>query len=141
MPDDRLQRPASPPAPGIVDRFLQTMRDARRLAYDHLELAALEAQRAADGLVRILCGAIVISVLIVTAWMSLVAAAAFLAMREGLSPPGAMLVVAAANLVVALGIGMWIRSRMPELMFTATLRQLRLAAGEEEGSDEDRTRG
>jgi len=141
MPDDRLQRPATPPAPGIVDRFLQTVRDARRLAYDHLELAALEAQRAADGLVRILCGAIVISVLVVTAWMALVAAAAFFAMREGVSPPAAMLIVAAANLVVAVGIGMWIRSRMPELMFTATLRQLRLAAGEEEGSDEDRTRG
>jgi hypothetical protein len=35
------------------------------------------------------------------------------------------LLAGGANLVAALATGMWIRSRLPYLMFTATLRQLR----------------
>ena len=138
MPDDRIP-PASqaPLPPGIVDRLLQTARDARGLALDHLELAAMEAQRAAGGLVRILCGAIVISVLAVTAWMALVAGGAIWATRAGLSLPAALLLAALANLAIAAALAFWIRGRLPELLFSATLRQLRQTAGEEEWRDEN----
>ncbi len=139
MPDDRMPSEPKPSAqPGIVDRLLKTARDARLLAYDHLELAALEVQHAADNLVRILCGGVVISVLLVTAWIGLVAASAIWAMHEGLSLPAAMILAALSNIALATVLGLWIRSRMLGLMFTATIRQLRQSAGGLGWSDEEK---
>ena len=133
MPDDRLSDTELPPAePGIVDRLLATARDARRLVYDHIELAALEAQHAASNLVRILCGVIVLAVLVVTAWAALVAAVVIWAAGTGFSLTAAFFLAALANVLVAVGLAFWMRSRLPELLFSATLRQLRQTAGEEE---------
>jgi len=136
MPDDRLDAEPAPPIPGIADRLLQAMHDARRLAVDHLELATLEAQRAADGLVKILCAAIVVSMLIVTAWMALVAGGAIWATKAGYSLPAAMAMAAGLNIVVALLVGLWIRGQWPDMMFAATLRQLRHGADQETWTDE-----
>jgi uncharacterized membrane protein YqjE len=134
MPDDRLHfAPPSPPA-GVFDRLSKTVHDAGQLVVDHLELAALETQRAADGLVRILIASIVVTVLVVAAWMALVAGAAIWATSAGMSLPWALVLAGGVNLVAALATGMWIRARMPNLMFAATLRQLR--ADEESVSDE-----
>jgi uncharacterized membrane protein YqjE len=136
MPDDRLGAEPAPPIPGIADRLLQTMNDARRLVVDHLELAALEAQRAADGLVKILCAAIVVSLLIVTAWMALVAGGAIWATNAGFSLPAAMAMAAGVNVVVAVLVGFWIRGQWPDMLFAATLRQLRHGADQENWTDE-----
>jgi len=145
MPDDRLgtaaraaaaAAAAPPPAPGLLERFAQTARDARRLVYDHLELAALEAQRAADGFVRVLVGSVVVAILVVSAWMAVVAAVAVWATNAGLSLPWALVLVAVANVVVAAGLFFWMRKQFPELLFTATLRQLRETAGKDP-DDED----
>jgi len=136
MPDDRLGAEPAPPTSGIADRLLQAMNDARRLAVDHLELAALEAQRAADGLVKILCAAIVVSLLIVTAWMALVAAGAIWATHAGFSLPAAMAMAAGVNVVVAVVVGFWIRGQLPDVLFAATLRQLRHGADQETWTDE-----
>ena len=136
MPDDRLGAEPAPPIPGVADRLLQAMTDARRLAVDHLELATLEAQRAANGLVKILCGAIVISLLIVTAWMALVAAGAIWATHAGFSLPAAMAMAAGVNVVVAVVVGFWIRGQLPDVLFAATLRQLRHGAEQETWTDE-----
>jgi uncharacterized membrane protein YqjE len=134
MPDDRLHfAPLSAPA-GVFDRLSKTVHDAGGLVVDHLELAALEVQRAADGLVRILIAAIVVTVLVVAAWMALVAGGAIWATSAGMSLPWALVLAGGMNLVAALAIGMWIRARVPSLMFAATLRQLR--ADKESVSDE-----
>ncbi len=131
MPDDRAPE-LREAEPGLVARFFAAARDVRRLLYDHLELAALEAQRAASNLVRILAGVVVLAVLFVTAWATLVGAAVVWIAEHGLSLSLALLLAAVANLVVAGAIAFWMRSRVPELLFTATLRQLRRTAGEEE---------
>ena len=136
MPDDRLGAEPAPPIPGVADRLLQVMTDARRLAVDHLELATLEAQRAANGLVKILCGAIVISLLIVTAWMALVAGGAIWVTDKGFSLPAAMAMAAGVNIVVAVLVGLWIRGQWPDMLFAATLRQLRHGAEQETWTDE-----
>jgi len=136
MPDDRLGAEPAPPIPGVADRLLQAMPDARRLAVDHLELATLEAQRAANGLVKILCGAIVISLLIVTAWMALVAGGAIWVTDKGFSLPAAMAMAAGVNIVVAVLVGLWIRGQWPDMLFAATLRQLRHGAEQETWTDE-----
>ena len=124
MPDDRLHF-APPPAPaGVFDGLSKTVRDAGRLVIDHLELAVLELQRAADGLVRILIASIVVTVLVVAAWMAVVAGAAIWATGAGMSLPWALVLAGGVNLVAALAIAMWIRARVPTLLFAATLRQL-----------------
>jgi uncharacterized membrane protein YqjE len=136
MPDDRLDAaPASPP-PGIVDRLLATANDARRLAVDHLELVTLEAQRAAGGLVRVLCVGIIASLLVVTAWMALVASVTIWATGNGYSLPLALALAAAVNVAVAIAGGLWIRGQWPDTLFAATLRQLRHGADQEIGTDE-----
>ena len=125
MPDDRLHfAPRQAPA-GVFDRLSKTVDDAGQLVVDHLELAALEAQRAAEGLVQILIASIVVTILVVAAWMAVVAGAAIWATRAGMSLPSALVLAGGVNLVAALAIGMWMRARMPTLMFAATLRQLR----------------
>jgi len=111
--------------PGLVASALTVLRDIRNLASDHLELIALEAQRASMGLVKILCAAIVVSILVVTAWIALIAGAIVWATSAGISWPWALLVAALANLIVGAIILFWIRGQVPELMFSATLRQFR----------------
>jgi uncharacterized membrane protein YqjE len=134
VPDDRLHFAPPPAATGVFDRLSRTVHDAGCLVVDHLELAALEAQRAADGLVRILIASIAVTVLVVAAWMAVVAGAAIWATSAGISLPWALVLAGGVNLVAALAVGMWIRARVPNLMFAATLRQLR--TDEEMVSDE-----
>ena len=129
MPDDSLHAlhadTAAVARPGLLEIAAKTVHDAKQLVVDHLELAALEAQRAADGLVRVLIAAIVVTMLVVAAWMAVVASAALWATDAGLSLPWALVLVGVANLIAALALGLWMRSWLPDLMFAATLRQLR----------------
>ncbi len=112
--------------PSLTSRAVALLRDAGELASDHLELATLEAQRAAIVLTKILCGAVVISILIVSAWLALMAGGIVWATAEGISWSGALLLAAGLNLLVAAAIAYWIRRNTGELLFSATLRQLRL---------------
>jgi uncharacterized membrane protein YqjE len=97
----------------------------RGLVRDHALLALLEVQRASLGLVKIIGAAVVISVLVVAAWMGLVAAGVVWAVGEGARWSTAILVAALVNLVAAGGLAFWIKAQVPELLFAATLRQLR----------------
>jgi len=117
--------PAYGKRPGLVASALAVLRDMRSLGADHLELIALEAQRASFGVVKILCAAIVVSILVVTAWIALIAGAIVWATSAGVSWPWALVIAALANLTVGALIVFWIRGQLPELMFSATLRQLR----------------
>jgi uncharacterized membrane protein YqjE len=99
--------------------------DMRDLARDHLELAALEARRAASELIRMLCAAVAISILFTTAWLAVVAGGIVWATAAGVSWSAALLIAAAANLVVGALLAWWIRSNTQEPLFEATLRQLR----------------
>ena len=94
---------------GLTQRAHELWTSAKGLVHDHTLLALLEVQRASLGLVKIIGAAVVISVLAVSAWMGLVAAGA---------------------------LAFYIQKQVPELLFAATLRQLR---GESpEADDEDR---
>jgi uncharacterized membrane protein YqjE len=95
------------------------------LLHDHSLLALLEMQRASLGLVKIIGAAVVISVLVVAAWMGLVAAGIVWAVGAGASWGVAIVVAALINLVAAGALAFWIKTQVPELLFAATLRQLR----------------
>ncbi len=129
MPDDRARtadraHTAEPTRLGLFENLGKTVQDAGQLVVDHLELAALEAQYAANGFVRVLIAAIVVTMLVVAAWMAVVAGGAIFATRAGISLPWALVLAGGVNLLAALAIGAWIRSRVPTLLFAATLRQL-----------------
>lgn len=132
VPPSRPDRPA-----GLGDRFMAVVNDVRRLAYDHLELAALEAQRAMDGALKMLIGAVLVSVLAVTAWITLVAAVVVWATDSGVSWPLALVIAAVVNIVVAVGLVFWVKSQLPELVFSATLRQLRSTATGDEPKERE----
>jgi len=124
---------AVPDPPSLGHRVGTLIRDLREVACDHLQLAALEAQRAGLGLTRMLCAAVVISILVVSAWLALVSGGIVWATTAGVSWPGALVVAALANLAVAGALAFWIRAQAGELMFAATLRQLRRTADEAHG--------
>jgi hypothetical protein len=118
------------PAPTLAHRITALVRDVGSLVRDHLELAALDAHRAAVGLTKLLTAAVVISILIVTAWITFVASAIVWATDAGVSWPVALLVAGVVNLVLAGGLAFWAKSQVGELAFGATLRQLRRTADE-----------
>ena len=99
--------------------------NAKGLVHDHALLALLEVQRASVGLIKIIGAAVVISVLAVSAWMGLVAAGVVWAVGAGASWGLAIAIAAVLNLVAAGALAMWIKAQVPELLFAATLRQLR----------------
>lgn len=116
--------------PSLASRVSQLVRDTGNLARDHLELATLEAQQAAIGLTKVLVAAVTICILVVTAWLTFVAGGIVWATDAGVSWPVALLVAGIANLALAAGTALWIRGRKDELVFSATLRQLRRSAEE-----------
>jgi uncharacterized membrane protein YqjE len=111
--------------PSLATRISNLARDVREIAADHVELAVLEAQQAGIGLAKILCGAVVISILLVTAWLALVASAIVWATSEGVSWTGALIIAAVINIVAGAILAFWMKSQVGELLFSATLRQLR----------------
>jgi uncharacterized membrane protein YqjE len=108
--------------------------NAKGLVHDHAQLALLEVQRATLGLVKIIGAAVVISVLVVSAWMGLVAAGVVWAIGAGASWGMAIAIAAVLNLVAAGALAWWIKSQIPEVLFAATLRQLK---GEPPAADDE----
>lgn len=129
--DAAAQRPS-----GWSDRIRRLVLDLRLVAHDHLHLAVLEAQRASQALVRTIAAAVVISILGATAWLGIVVALVIW-LAEAVPLPVALLIGAAACLVIAGGIAWWVKKHLPDLMFEATLRQLRASANAEEEPDHE----
>ena len=124
---------APPSPPPLTQRIVTLVADTRELLCDHLELAALEARSAGASLVRTLCAAVVISLLVVTAWLALVAAGIVWVTDAGVGWAVAVACAALANVLLAAGVAWWLRSQARDLLFAATLRHLRRTAGAAEG--------
>ena len=124
-PGSPRQTPATPGVGSLATRVTDLVRDASSLARDHLEIAVLEAQRAGIGLTKVLSAAVVISVLVITAWLSFVAGFIVWITNTGVSWPGALALGGLANLVLAGAAALWIRKQKDAWSFEATLRQLR----------------
>lgn len=106
----------------VVGRLLG---EGRQLVADYAELTVLDARRAAIRLAWILGSVLVAAVLIVTAWVVLVASGIVLAWGHGASWPLALAIAAVLNLVGAAALGWFTLKLAKELPFTALLRQLR----------------
>ncbi len=75
----------------------------------------------------------VISLLVVTAWLALVAAGIVWVTDAGVGWAVAVACAALANVLLAAGVAWWLRSQARDLLFAATLRHLRRTAGAAEG--------
>ena len=120
-----LRRP-----PGLGDLLGRLAGESRELVSDYALLAALDARRAAIRLAMLLGAVLIAAVLVVTAWMALVAGGIVFMLGQGASWIGALLVAALINLVGAGALGWWVRNLMSEMPFTALVRQLRAHAPE-----------
>lgn len=115
-------------------RFSLAFTHLKGLVQDHALLAVLEVQRAGISLVKMIAAAIVISILVVSAWMAIVAAAVVWAVGAGANWGLAILIAALVNIAVAVGLAFWAKKQVPDLLFSATVRQLRKDVPHEEAS-------
>jgi uncharacterized membrane protein YqjE len=124
-----------PSQPSLASRVTTLARDTGNLVRDHLELAALEAQRAAISIAKVLSAAVIVSLLVITAWLTFVTSAIVWSTDKGVSWPAALIVAGVLNLVVAAGAVFWIRSQLGDWAFPATRRQFKRTT--EEATEEE----
>lgn len=97
--------PASPSPPPLSvpldEQLIRVTNELREQASDYLELAALETRFAVSTALSAVVIAVCTAILLVSAWMALVGAAALGLIGVGLPPVFAMLLVAAVNLLLA----------------------------------------
>ncbi len=117
---------AASPSPSVLHADMtRLMNEFRELAHDHLELATLETRLSVNSLVRMAIVSVFTALVLVSAWLALVGAAVLGLISIGVAPVLAMLLVTAANLIMAY-VG-WLRIRRLShwLGWTATQRALK----------------
>ena len=107
---------------GVLDSAQALWRDFTALAKDHLELALLETQRAGKSAVNMLVYAIGAALLLVTAWLALLAAIVLGLAELGLHPAFGALIVVGLNVAGAYVLYRMIRKDSENLRFPATVR-------------------
>jgi len=117
------EKAAAAPSIGRIAGGL--LRKSRVLSSDYLLLAVLDARAAAVKFAWMLGSGVVAGILVVTAWLALVAGGIVWMLGEGASWPLALGIAAVINLVAAGALGLWMRGLFDEPPFAATLRQLR----------------
>jgi uncharacterized membrane protein YqjE len=116
---------AVPQTASLGEAVGRLLGEGRQLVADYAELTVLDARRAAIRLAWILGCVLVAAVLIVTAWVVLIASGIVWAWGQGASWPTALAVAAVLNIIAA-GLLSWFMLKLAkELPFTALLRQLR----------------
>jgi hypothetical protein len=109
----------------LQERAASLWVNAKGLVQDQVLLVLLEVQRAGTAMVKMIGAAVAIAVLAISAWLGIVAACVTWAVWAGANLAWSLVVAAIINLIVAGLLGLWIRSQLPELMFAATVRQLK----------------
>ena len=109
----------------VLAPFERLFAALRRMASNYATLAVLDVRRSAVQLAWLIAGGILISVLVVTAWLAGVVALAAWLLRDGMPLPAVLLIAAGVNLVGALLVGLRIRSIFDHVPFSATLHQIK----------------
>jgi uncharacterized membrane protein YqjE len=112
-------------ANGVVDELGGAFARARGLLSNLLDLLTLEARRAGLMLVLMLAGAAIGAILVVAAWLGLMAALALWAVAHGIAWQDAVAGLALANLAAAAGLFWLCLVASRSLLFSGTRRQLR----------------
>ena|SRR5207249_8529485 len=104
---------------------MRMLSETRQLVSDFAHLAVLDARRAGVHLAMLLSAGLMIAILVVTAWMALVAAGIMWMFDKGVHWPLAIAIAAIINIIGAGALAWWARHLVSEMPFTALLRQLR----------------
>ena len=105
--------------------------ELRGLIHDRLRLAALETQQAGKSLVDIIVAGVMMGVLLIGAWLGLMAAAVLELVEHGVvATSSAILLAVASNLLIALILFGVIRRKNRYLQFPATLRSFQIPPSE-----------
>jgi uncharacterized membrane protein YqjE len=116
---------AAPSDPGLLENVQALWHELRGLAHDHLQLAALETQRAGKSLVNMVVYAVAAAILLVSAWLGLMGAGVLWLIANGLNASVALLLVVALNIAAAFVLFTMIRRSSDHLRFPATVRSLK----------------
>lgn len=119
-----LAAPDSGP-PGLLGNVQALWQDLRGLLHDHLQLAALEAQRAGKSLVNMVIYGVAAAILVVTAWLGLMAAGVLWLIDLGLNSSLALLAAVGVNVGGVLLLVLMIMRASKYLGFPATVRSLK----------------
>ncbi len=114
----------TPAAPGAMDRVSALWQGLSHLLHDQFELVALETQRAARNLVAMLIWGLVAGLLLVTAWLGIMAAIVLLLIDLGLAASLAILLVVVLTLVGAGICALVVVKKSKYLRYPATVRSL-----------------
>jgi hypothetical protein len=122
--------PRAAPAPETHDTsFLEpierTFASLRRLATNYALLGVLDARRAAMQFAWLIGAGILITVLVVTAWLAGVVAVAVWLFGKGMSWPAVLGIAAGLNLVGAALVGLKVKHVFDQKPFSALLRQMK----------------
>lgn len=119
----------------VGSRLSLAWTNVKALVQDHALLAVLEVQRAGISLVKMIAAGIVISILVVTTWIALVAACVVWAIGAGADWALAIFIAGIVNLLIAGGVALWAKKQVPDLLFAATVRQLKHDVPDNEESE------
>lgn len=109
------------------------------LAHERLQLAVLETRRAGTSLVTMIAAGVMVAVLLVSAWLGLLAAAIVTLVAAGVAIGTALTFGVLANVLAALLLWRLIRWHSTHLQWPATLRSLQLPAARD-GRDQHANR-
>ena len=125
--DVRLRGSAAPEAQdtSFLEPIERTFASLRRLATNYALLGVLDARRAAMQFAWLIAAGILITVLVVTAWLAGVVALAVWLFGKGLSWPAVLLIAAALNLVGAAIVGFKVKQVFDQKPFSALLRAVK----------------
>ena len=118
------QAEAASSARGLLDEVQRVWREVSGLAHDQLQLAVLETRLAGISLVTMIAAGVIIAVLLVSAWLGLIAAVILLLVGAGLAVGFALALGVAANLILALLLTKVIRVKSADLHWAATLSSM-----------------
>lgn len=100
--------------------------DLRELAHNHLKLATLEAKRAGRSLMSIAAAGVFMAVLLLMVWIGLMAAAVLALIESNMvGEMEAVLLITGVNLLIALMLFWFIRSKSRYLFFPETVNSLK----------------
>jgi hypothetical protein len=109
---------------GVLEDVRLFWGELRGLSIDRLRLVAMETQRAGDSLVSMIISGVMIAVLLMSAWLGLLAAIALVLIENGCVASSVILLAVAANLLLTLILFGVIRSKRRFLQFPSTLSSL-----------------
>jgi hypothetical protein len=120
---------------GLLEDARSLWQEVSELAHDQLSLAALETRLAGESLVIMIVAGVMIAVLLVSAWLGLMASAIMVLVGTGVTAHLAVLIGVGTNALVALILFMVVRRKSRHLQWAASTRSLSSASGARTGSE------